>query len=625
MADSAIPYSDVEVEALSQFFDEAVAAKLFTSAKCALIGAKSKQTRIVTVLVKPGCEGRPRNIDLLPRRYLDAHEDDDRRVGLDKTLRWNAWCVRRYPGTCPTQPPFIWTIYTADTLDGRRKFPENDLYKRLTNTMSPRLHSGNVLIAKADISGVVCDVLERDLFFVEVLVASFFEGGACQLDFPGADNVLIVPGHILLILAQTLSWIDLLRARHFPTTEALFVVGSEIRRRVFGRLDRFIPHELAPDFFQELKSARGFITGGVVREVFLMNHDNAPPPLRPIPHTVDEDTTAEDDPAGLTSTLIIVVAKCNISPLQDFIKGLGYSSIPINEDSRLVDTRKGKDVVATIEHYNKEGGSGQEYDIILLVSENEALSVLMAGGDTADMVAISHDTIVSYYPRLTFANEGLLVNSGVRADDAATMSITLDEEDVEIHLSNYHWTKPCGPYCPELWRCNYDDEGALKVHWDGLKRNKADPKSRKGKEKNDNPNLGVATPDEESSESKGQETKDKPKVNITPSDRIDSADSTGETETSSELGSAEGTGATESKVANEEGDVHDGEVKGWGVDDSVDVWGNGWGKIAYWNHWNTGRDFTYSEILQWRITNRCKNTQCPNSALHDLRSQYVKM
>ncbi|KAJ3507551.1 hypothetical protein NMY22_g16897 [Coprinellus aureogranulatus] len=399
-------------------------------------------------------------------------------------------------------------------------------------------------------------------------------------------TVFFSQAHVLLILVQTLPWIDLLRFRHMPSYEAGHVVGEELRRRVF-------------------LAWIGFITGDVVREVFLLNHEKITPPW--------------------TTTLTIIVNKCDISPLQLFLKELGYVLIPWDDRSREVDTRKRLNVVAVLEHYRRVDSSGEEYFIVLMVSNNEALTVLMAIDNTADMVAISHDTIVSFYPRLIFANEGILTNTAVKAGDSSSSTVMPDEEyeDFELHFNNHHWTKPCGPYCPEILRCTYDDEGTMKIHWDGAKGNQVDQeKLRRLEEKSQNEiRVSVAEvraldePHDVGSPDASQELQ---------SDdwSQESGSNDGPQESSSEDAKTTGLNWEKEGFAGAEGDVGAGEdmVRGWGMIGPDDTWGRGWGTIAFWNSGRARGDFTYSEILQWRITNRCANTHCRNSELHDLRA-----
>ena len=149
-----------------------------------------------------------------------------------------------------------------------------------------------------------------------------------------------------------------------------------------------------------------------------------------------------------------------------------------------------------------------------MTSKWSALRALLSADNTSDMVAISHDTIVSYHPRLVYKREGLLRTRRLKAgDDEMTIHT---EEGFTLRSNNGHWEHPCGPYCPEIWRSSYDDDGVCKISWS--------------------------------------------------------------------LGS--------------------------GGDDRVE---------------GGTTDFTYGDILSWRISNRCLNNHCDNARLHDLRKEYVDM
>ncbi|KAJ3531228.1 hypothetical protein NMY22_g8247 [Coprinellus aureogranulatus] len=434
-------------------------------------------------------------------------------------------------------------------------------------------------------------------------------------------DIFFAQGHLLLIVFQTLPWMSLLRARHLPNREAYGLVKTEIRERVYGRLDRFVPSSLAPKFFHRLKSSKGLMIGGVVREALLHNHEKAPTP---------------------TSTLTIAVAQGCESHMQEFVvEDLGYTLVPWNNATPLLELRTDPEAVDEEERYRKEDG-GKEHFIVIMISKEQALRVLIAADNTADMLAISHDTIVSYYPRLLFAGEGMFNNTAVEPDDTSGMSITADGVDIELHANNYHWTKPCGPYCPEIWRWTYDDAGVMKIRWDGVNGYK-DIKKEKRKDGSGEESVGsgehvsgsgsveqVSGPDERV----GGST-DNRRWSVRAQDAEDgeecSAASDGvpvmqyhESETA--LDSA-ATGWTHSGgwLEEEAQTPKVPQASQWTAVGTNETWGFEWGGIAFWNHRNTGSDFTYSEILQWRITNCCRNPHCRNSRLHEQRSHYVKM
>lgn len=56
--------------------------------------------------------------------------------------------------------------------------PRNELYERLKGQFGSRTVYGNVLVIKTDTLGLVCDVLDRELFFVERLVYR----SVCEID-----------------------------------------------------------------------------------------------------------------------------------------------------------------------------------------------------------------------------------------------------------------------------------------------------------------------------------------------------------------------------------------------------------------------------------------------------------
>ncbi|KAJ3529761.1 hypothetical protein NMY22_g8859 [Coprinellus aureogranulatus] len=391
--------------------------------------------------------------------------------------------------------------------------------------------------------------------------------------------------HIVVLLLQVLPFPALIRFRHQPVHNVGKLIHDEIRWRVFVCLDRWIPFSLVQNSSRSSSTAEDWSLEAFVREVFLLYHENAP---------------------QTSNILTIIAGTGDVTPLETFLEEQGFEKVPSDPHDRSVDLRGAFEVLSRMQRYRKRGlkvkqddGSEEEepqdYFIVLLYSRNGSLSVLMSVDNTADMVAISHDTMVSYYPRLMFANEGLLCNASVEADsDSATsISITSEDEEVELMFNNYHWSKPCGPWCPALWRCTYDDEGALKLHWNGTKEHDASP--------------GSAAKAKVADEGKGK-----------------SGDHGGhETEKEGE-GSGAGLTTWNRAEAWSYGDPD--------ADDAEDivgppetVFGGLWGGVAFWNTWANSLDFTYSEILEWRILNRCRNTHCPNSHLHDSRSQYVRM
>ncbi|TEB19411.1 hypothetical protein FA13DRAFT_1802296 [Coprinellus micaceus] len=180
---SMAPYTDEAAIAMSTSMEEAEQMGLFSCVKGCLIGTGCSSTRIVSVAVHPGFEDHPRNIDLYVEMYIEPNLSAvPRVVKLEET---SYHCVRRYPYDSAMDQPFFWTIYfISKERQTSMRLPRNNLF----DTFKIRdpgqfgipgvVVSGNILVVKADRRGLVQDVLERDLFFVERLLYSFFEDDA---------------------------------------------------------------------------------------------------------------------------------------------------------------------------------------------------------------------------------------------------------------------------------------------------------------------------------------------------------------------------------------------------------------------------------------------------------------
>lgn len=79
------------------------------------------------------------------------------------------------------------------------------------------------------------------------------------------------------------------------------------------------------------------------------------------------------------------------------------------------------------------------------------------------MNAITHDTIYSLFPRLTYANEGLVVERDEPTDIEEARKHA--GGGVELYRDNSHWTRPCGHYCPMMNKKTYDDDGVARYRW----------------------------------------------------------------------------------------------------------------------------------------------------------------
>ncbi|KAF6754976.1 hypothetical protein DFP72DRAFT_1123600 [Ephemerocybe angulata] len=206
---------------------------------------------------------------------------------------------------------------------------------------------------------------------------------------------------------------------HLPTNrlhEALqwcedgrHVIEEELRRRVFDALAGFIPLKRCEEFFDRLHECEGAIIGSVVRAVLLVN--SSVQPSRP--------------PANLD----VVTRLCLDDPMRTFFHELGYDSTVLHPRDR-------------------------ERGYVDLI---ERFEMVVDG----KMNAIIPGSVIVFYPRLTFANDSLAVE-GVEGGER-TDNLTFAVSD-----TNAGWTKPCGIYCPTIWRKSVEDRGAASYSWSYL-------------------------------------------------------------------------------------------------------------------------------------------------------------
>jgi hypothetical protein len=82
------------------------------------------------------------------------------------------------------------------------------------------------------------------------------------------------------------------------------------------------------------------------------------------------------------------------------------------------------------------------------------------------MNAITHDAVFSFFPRLTYANEALVVSrvteGGMNVDELKVGG------GVQLYSNNAHWTRDCGLYCPMKRRKTFDDLGVARYRWSPL-------------------------------------------------------------------------------------------------------------------------------------------------------------
>ncbi|TEB14602.1 hypothetical protein FA13DRAFT_1805424 [Coprinellus micaceus] len=170
------PLNDADVVAVSQHMDQA--AGLFTSVKCALIGVNCSQTHIVSVLVRPGSQGRPRNVDLITSRYLR----DGGAECVCVQPHENVWCIGPFRDTVTDREqlecePFFLTIFVNPQLPSRKAGPSslNFLFERLQDgpDEEKRQVAGNILLIKTGRDRVACDVLAHEIPLFEYISRSF--------------------------------------------------------------------------------------------------------------------------------------------------------------------------------------------------------------------------------------------------------------------------------------------------------------------------------------------------------------------------------------------------------------------------------------------------------------------
>lgn len=243
----------------------------------------------------------------------------------------------------------------------------------------------------------------------------------------------------------------------------------------------------------------------------------------------------------------------------------------------------------------------------MYICRRKPLCGLLSAYNTVDMVAISQDTIASYYPRLTWRNEGIFVNRGVQ--EQSDQALITTPEGIELRSDNSHWTKPCGAYCPAVWRHSYDDDGLLKASWICPQEEVEEPES-----KEEMP-VELLVVDVQGSRLDGEDREG----------GEENAENAEDDENAEDRQDGEGGGEENEKNAADAGSGWgNGSGSGWNVT-AGDDWARSWDEVRNWNSDAEAQDFTYSEILRWRITNRCRNTHCLNSHLHDPRSLYVTM
>lgn len=180
MATTPTIYQDDDIHRISMRMDRGTELGLFRSVKACVIGAQCSETHIVTICVHPGYEHQPRPIDLHVEQYMTpgfcARIRRIDRMGV---------CIRKYPRGAPRQQNFHWTIFRQDQIKRiTPPLPRNILFETFKCENAQRSVWGNLVVVKSDKYGHVCDIKERDLFFIETQVYSFFEDHSSDLSYP---------------------------------------------------------------------------------------------------------------------------------------------------------------------------------------------------------------------------------------------------------------------------------------------------------------------------------------------------------------------------------------------------------------------------------------------------------
>lgn len=86
--------------------------------------------------------------------------------------------------------------------------------------------------------------------------------------------------------------------------------------------------------------------------------------------------------------------------------------------------------------------------------------MILASPSTIHMNAITETTIITLYPRVTFQDEGLVLQ-GQNMGEVQQMT----PSSASLAADNSHWKKECGIYCPEIWRKTYGNKGIAQYPW----------------------------------------------------------------------------------------------------------------------------------------------------------------
>ncbi|KAJ2913797.1 hypothetical protein MD484_g6604, partial [Candolleomyces efflorescens] len=251
---------------------------------------------------------------------------------------------------------------------------------------------------------------------------------------------------ILSTIVKHVPWKSLIQWYAWDKVAADLVL-PEIRSRVFSEVGAFVPADNVLELFEVIGGSDGLICGSVARRVLL--------PYWPV----------EDDGQPLKATpcpndLNILTAADRSELLFNFFQELNYQ-YSIESPSPLYEA-----YVTKLEVFTLTRDNGEVSRVTVSLCKNGPLSALLGSPTTAEMNAITYDAIFSFFPRLTYANEALVMS---RVTDAGTSHDQLRAGGgVRLYTDNAHWTKPCGPYCPMKRRKTFDDPGVARYRWSPL-------------------------------------------------------------------------------------------------------------------------------------------------------------
>lgn len=160
--------------------------RIFKTVRACFLGTSCQEAHIVHVPVRPGYEQNTKNIDVYAEAYVETEADDLRNV---RDLSNCGHKVASYPRRYLKDTRYQWSIMFGErmvcTLDtscmaltdqrGQIFRKHRQPYNELCDTFGPPLGDkascyGNLLVVKTDPEGLVVDVLDRDLTYIEELV-----------------------------------------------------------------------------------------------------------------------------------------------------------------------------------------------------------------------------------------------------------------------------------------------------------------------------------------------------------------------------------------------------------------------------------------------------------------------